>query len=116
LNVSSKLELDGFRIAMVFNQIMANMAPAHVLRLPLATFSSVRLLRRASLRFPPSSLQFHGHTVASPDATTPKQGPSVAVLFQAVEPPVINGVVKPKKPGGSFPLLKVVARLEVPPG
>ena len=26
--------------------------------------------------------------------------PTVAVLFQAIEPPVINGVRKPRKPGG----------------
>lgn len=26
--------------------------------------------------------------------------PTVAVLYQAIEPPVINGVRKPRKPGG----------------
>ncbi|KAE8367547.1 hypothetical protein BDV27DRAFT_169482 [Aspergillus caelatus] len=28
------------------------------------------------------------------------QGPTVAVLFQDIDPPVINGVCKPRKPGG----------------
>jgi hypothetical protein len=28
--------------------------------------------------------------------------PRVAVLYQAVEPPIVNGVRKPKKPGGRF--------------
>lgn len=28
------------------------------------------------------------------------QGPTVAVLFQDIDPPVINGVRKPRKPGG----------------
>jgi hypothetical protein len=26
----------------------------------------------------------------------------VAVLYQAIDPPIINGVRKPKKPGGAF--------------
>jgi len=28
--------------------------------------------------------------------------PRVAVLYQALNPPVINGVRKPKKPGGTY--------------
>lgn len=32
--------------------------------------------------------------------TMAKQAPTVAVLFQDIEPPVINGVRKPRKPGG----------------
>lgn len=33
-------------------------------------------------------------------ATVPKA--KVAVLYQAIEPPVINGVKKPMKPGGKL--------------
>lgn len=29
-------------------------------------------------------------------------GPTVAVLFQDIEPPVIGGVRKPRKPGGTY--------------
>jgi hypothetical protein len=28
--------------------------------------------------------------------------PTVAVLFQAIDPPIINGVRKPRKPGGEL--------------
>lgn len=30
------------------------------------------------------------------------QSPRVAVLYQAIDPPVIGGVRKPRKPGGKF--------------
>jgi hypothetical protein len=40
------------------------------------------------------------------------QGPikkaKVAVLYQAIEPPVINGVKKPMKPGGNNVRMEVV--------
>jgi hypothetical protein len=35
-------------------------------------------------------------------SANPKQNPTVAVLFQDIDPPVINGVRKPRKPGGEF--------------
>jgi hypothetical protein len=33
-------------------------------------------------------------------ARTLTNAPTVAVLYQAIEPPIINGVKKPRKPGG----------------
>lgn len=39
-------------------------------------------------------------------STIPGAGkPRVAVLFQAIDPPVINGIRKPRKPGGMNPPL-----------
>ena len=31
--------------------------------------------------------------------------PTVAVLYQAIDPPVINGALKAKKPGGKYQIL-----------
>jgi hypothetical protein len=32
--------------------------------------------------------------------SSPISDPIVAILYQALEPPLINGIQKPKKPGG----------------
>jgi hypothetical protein len=42
----------------------------------------------------PTSPQWRSIAFASTAA------PRVAVLYQAIDPPVINGVTKPRKPGG----------------
>lgn len=81
----------------------------------MAAFSHTRLLKPGNLRFLSSSLQCWGTTVASPDARALTKSPCVAVLFQAVNPPVINGIRKPKKPGGIFLLSQGMACLELLP-
>ena len=35
-------------------------------------------------------------------STMASKSPIVAVLFQAIDPPIINGVRKPRKPGGRY--------------
>ncbi|KAL4910508.1 hypothetical protein BDW74DRAFT_184417 [Aspergillus multicolor] len=53
-------------------------------------FASNNILRAS--RPQPNSITRHVRTFTS--------APTVAVLYQALEPPVINGVKKPRKPGG----------------
>ncbi|OAL51425.1 glutathione synthetase ATP-binding domain-like protein [Pyrenochaeta sp. DS3sAY3a] len=57
--------------------------------------SVLRILRR---RTPRSS--FAVRVVSRSLSTTPLLKPRVAVLYQELDPPLINGVRKPKKPGG----------------
>ncbi|KAI0398699.1 glutathione synthetase ATP-binding domain-like protein [Xylaria palmicola] len=57
--------------------------------------------RRSALRWP----RFHSRmasrtSIHSSPAAVPTCGMRVAVLFQALDPPIINGVQKPRKPGG----------------
>jgi hypothetical protein len=35
-------------------------------------------------------------------STVGRAAPTVAVLYQAIDPPIINGVQKPRKPGGKL--------------
>jgi hypothetical protein len=35
-------------------------------------------------------------------STVGSAAPTVAVLYQAIDPPIINGVQKPRKPGGKL--------------
>lgn len=41
-------------------------------------------------------------TQVAPRRLYSSRAPTVAVLFQDIDPPVINGVRKPRKPGGRY--------------
>lgn len=51
--------------------------------------------------------------ITSQGATCATRSPRLAVLFQAIDPPWINGVRKPRKPGGiDLPTLWSTAFIE----
>ncbi|CAF9930227.1 MAG: hypothetical protein ALECFALPRED_004555 [Alectoria fallacina] len=72
------------------------------LRSPCSITSSFAssILRPVNKRLLSTSLRSWSNKVSSQDATSATRSPRLAVLFQAIDPPVINGVRKPRKPGG----------------
>ena len=59
--------------------------------------------RPASKRLLSTSLRPWSGELTSQGAASATTSPRLAVLFQAIDPPVINGVRKPRKPGGMDP-------------
>lgn len=61
---------------------------------------SITFLGPASKRLLSTSLHPWSGKFTSQGAASATRKPRLAVLFQAIDPPVINGVRKPRKPGG----------------